>query len=451
MRHDLPAKPEDALRWLAVYVGEHAPQADGEMAALISKLLGGSFFHSGTTGCDHVGRLLACEIAHDTPIAEDLIDTLKLVGMGRHPALSPNKRLIPTTHVARGLAACGREDAVEILCETITVDRGDPQLTVTAALQATSAAIEVTSITPGVLANVLETMAGAIGDGKLNREALAAPLSALLSLPTPFLTDESCGDSLQRCAQALRDSDRRELMISSDDETEVYFGFWALSALDITDCGERLRQRYDQACDDGNEEVKTTVRTFARLRNTRTLAMRPIWLRMLAEVAGENRDPLNLQLVAEVLNFSTAAGVKTSNEIVVPDDAALSLLVELEKRLRDPALKEQLAKISGAPSAYKVDSTLASMIVANLAGRSADVLLPLVSVLDFDGFSLLVDADFTKADAATVQPFLDELPTSFLNGARIMVHAVAAAESAKNSRSGRYHALKSIPSILCLP
>ncbi len=55
--------------------------------------------------------------------SEDLFDTLKLLGTGRHPALPAEKQFVPSPHVARGLAGCGREDAIEVLCDTIATDR----------------------------------------------------------------------------------------------------------------------------------------------------------------------------------------------------------------------------------------------------------------------------------------------------------------------------------------
>lgn len=428
-RFDLPSHPDNALRWLAVYCGAHAQETASEITALISKLLGRGYYHSGTTGCDHLGRLLACEIAHASPVAEDLLDTLKLIGTGRHPALPAEKQFVPSPHVARGLAGCGREDAVEILCDTITTDRQSPELSLKAALQAAVAAVEVLSASSTALVRVLETIAMEISHGTLDRNALSEPLSSVLALPAPFLADPSCDVTLQKCAAALNDANLRALMINSDDETDMFLGLWALSVLDLDICGKQLRERYEQACAAEREDTKLALRTFARLRATRTLAMRPIWLCMLSEALGDSRDSLNLALTAEVLAFKTAAGLNTGKGISVPADTALDLLLELERRLRDPVLKEELVKVSGAGTAYTIDSTLASLIVANLAGRSVDCLLPLASNLDYVGFPLLADADFTKSNAQIRAIVFERAGSRLPIGSRMMIRAVAAAES----------------------
>ena len=92
-------------------------------------------------------------------------------------------------------------------------------------------------------------------------------------------------------------------------------------------------------------------------------------------------------------------------------------------------MKEELAKVSGAGSAYKVDSTIASLLVANLAGRATDVLLPLASTLDYAGLALLATADFNKSDAATRAAIFERANPSQPNGTQIMLRAVAAAAS----------------------
>ena len=428
-RYELPANEMDALRWLAVYCGTHAEEPDQEISALISKLLGGTFYRPGISGSDHVGRLLACEIASGTAVSEDLFDTLKLIGTGRHPAVPAEKQFVPSPHVARGLAGSGRDDAIDVLCDTIVIERQNVTLTVTAALQAVAAAVEVLIATPPVLSRVLETIADEIGRGKINRDAIAQPLSTLIALPVPLLTDPSCEATLRRCVEALCDVQMRERMIASDDETDTFLGFWALSAFDVMDGGERLSERYAEACSGDREDTKAILRTFARFRETRTLAMRPIWLRMLDEAVREERAELNLTLVAEVLAFRAAAGLNLPKEVSVPVDAALDMLSKLEQRLREPTLKEELAKVSGAGSAYKVDSTIASLLVANMAGRATDVLLPLASTLDYAGFALLATADFTKSDAPTRAAIFERANSSQPNGTQIMLRAVAAAPS----------------------
>ena len=335
-RYELPANEMDALRWLAVYCGTHAEEPDQEISALISKLLGGTYYRPGISGSDHVGRLLACEIALGTEVSEDLFDTLKLIGTGRHPAVPSEKQFVPSPHVARGLTGSGRDEAIDVLCDTIVIERQNVTLTVTAALQAVAAAVEVLIATPSVLARVLETIADEVGRGKINRDALAQPLSSLLALPAPLLTDPGCEATLRRCAEALCDVRTRERMIASDDETDIFLGFWTLSAFDVMDCGERLSERYAEACTDDREDTKVILRTFARFRETRTLAMRPVWLRLLDEAVSDDSAPLNLALVAEVLAHRAAAGLNLPKAVSVPADAALDKLVNLEQRLRDP-------------------------------------------------------------------------------------------------------------------
>ena len=428
-RYELPAHEMDALRWLAVYCGTHAEQPDQEISALIAKLLGGTLYRPGMSGSDHIGRLLACEIASSTAVSEDLLDTLKLIGTGRHPAVPSEKQFVPSPHVACGLAGSCREDAIDVLCDTIVVERPDMTQTVTAALQAVAAAVEVFNTTPAVLSRVLETLAAAIGRGKIDRIALAQPLSTLLAFPAPILTDQSCQETLEQCAHALCDLTTCERMIASQNETELFLGFWVLSIQDVIGCGERLREQYDEACENGREDTKRILRTFARFRENRSLAMRAIWLRTLAEAVDGNSAQLNFALVAEVLAFRTSAGLNLRQGISVPADEGLDMLVKLEQRLRDPALKEELAKVSGAGSAYKVDSMIAGLVVANLAGRSTDVLLPLASTLDYAGFALLATADFTKSDAATRAAIFERTNASHPNGTQIMLRAVAAAST----------------------
>ncbi len=428
-RFELPPKRDDALLWLAIYNGSYAKEVDRGFAALVAEFLGGAHYQLGTTGCDHVGRLLASEIAQGNGVADDLLDTLRLVGICRHPALTPDKRYVSSPHVARGLAGCGREEAIEALCETITVDRGSTDLVVSAAIQATAAAVEVLTVFPNVLPSLLETIAVELADGKIDRESLAKQLAPVLALPGPLLADPGCDSVLRTCASALRDADRRQQMIASDDEIELFLGFWAEAAIDVNACGRQLLERYEQANSDQREDTKPLLRQFAKMREGRALAMRPLWLRMLAESLGDAPGQLNIAMVAEVLSFASASGLTTGNDYAVPADEALETLLEIEKRLRSESLKAELVKASSLESVHQVDSTLVKFVVANLAGRPANALLPFVARLDYKSFPLLADVDFAQADAKTRAAVIERANSSSPNGSKIMIRAVAAADS----------------------
>lgn len=161
-RFELPPIRDDALLWIVIHSGSYAEELDSEFAAMMVKFLDGALYRLGTTGCDHVGRLLASEIAQGTAVSDDLLDTLRLVGTCRHPALSSERRCVPSPHVARALAGCGREEAITILCEMITVDRSSPESMGSAIVQAAAAAVEVFTVFPSVLPSVLETTAGCL-------------------------------------------------------------------------------------------------------------------------------------------------------------------------------------------------------------------------------------------------------------------------------------------------
>ncbi len=172
------------------------------------------------------------------------------------------------------------------------------------------------------------------------------------------------------------------------DETDMYLGLWALSLFDVNICGERLSERYAQACADGVEDTKLALRTFARLRETRTLAMRPIWVRMLTEAVEDHSESLNVTLTAEVLALRSAAGLKNTKGLSVPADAALDLLLELERRLRDPKLKEETRTSQRRGLGLQNRFDAGELDRGQPGWSSVDVLLPIVGKLDYTGFPL---------------------------------------------------------------
>lgn len=428
-RFKLPGKLDDALIWLAIHCGTFAEKEDNEFASFMSELFGTTAFQLGMSGCEHVGRWLACEIARNSTVSENLFDTLRLVGTARHPALSPEDRPVPSPHVARGLAGCGHDGAIAALCETITTDRGDSLLAVKAAVQATAAAVEVFSVFPDVLLSVLETLAIQLDKGQLDSKTLVNDLSPVLELP-PVLLTELIGDGkLWTCVSVLRERELRQKMMASDDQTEQFLGLWGEAAYDIHACASQILECYEQACVVDNEDSKLLLRTIARLREGRTLAMRPMWLRILREAIEDSQEQLNVSILAEALNFGVASGLTLESGKSVPADEAFDMLIEVERRLRNGKRMAELVAVSSLGSAEEIRDRLIGLMILNLAGRPGDALLPFVHRMDSNSIAVLEQADFSTTDAATRAAIFEKSSAKHPHGPALMVRAVAAADS----------------------
>ncbi len=415
--------------WLAIHSNTLTGPEDADFAALVAKLLGGGHLSVGAKGFDHIGRLLASEIAQNASLTDDLLDTLRLVGSGRHPAVPEGNRLAPAAHVARALALCGRTEAIDILCAMITIDRGSGELAETAAVQAVAAAVEAHRRFPDVLPAVLETLAAAVRRGEVDRNTLAPRLASELVLPAPLIADESGDEVLLACANALSDPLRRQQMLASQDDSELFVACWAEAAVDIRLCPHHLLQRYDRAGIDGNEDVPKLLRAFARFREGQAPMMRPIWLRILSDALVDSTDRLNVSLVAELFHFPTSSGLRFPERMAVPADEAFPLLLEIERRLRNETLMAELIAVGSMKSAEEIRQKLLDLIIANQAGRSGDALLPFVNRLTLNSIAAVADADFTKTDASTRAAIVARASAQYAHGPKVMVRVVAAIQS----------------------